>query len=47
MDLNLKNKEVFIFDWDGTIIDSMDIKIRNFIETLSKLIGFEMNKFNK
>lgn len=45
MDLNLKNKEVFIFDWDGTIIDSMDIKIGNFIETLSKLIGFEMNDY--
>ncbi len=45
MDLNLKNKEVFIFDWDGTIIDSMDIKIGNFIETLSKLIGFEMNNY--
>ena len=45
MDLNLKNKEVFIFDWDGTIIDSMDIKIRNFIETLSKLIDFKINDY--
>lgn len=45
MDLKLKNKEVFIFDWDGTIIDSMDIKIRNFIETLSKLNDFKINDY--
>jgi phosphoglycolate phosphatase-like HAD superfamily hydrolase len=45
MDLSLKNKEIFIFDWDGTIFDSMDIKIGNFIETLSKLIDLEMNNY--
>ena len=45
MDLNLKDKEVFILDWDGTIIDSMEIKIENFIETLSKLIGLEINNY--
>jgi len=43
MDLNLKNKEVFIFDWDGTIFDSMDIKVKNFIETLTKLTGSGIN----
>ncbi len=43
MELNLKNKEIFIFDWDGTIIDSMDIKVENFIETITKLIGFGVN----
>ncbi|MBM3706868.1 MAG: HAD family hydrolase [Actinobacteria bacterium] len=43
MDLNLKNKEVFIFDWDRTIIDSMDIKIKNFTETLYKLIDLKIN----
>jgi len=43
MDLNLKNKKIFIFDWDGTIFDSMDIKVKNFIETLTKLTGSGIN----
>jgi len=43
MNLNLKNKEIFIFDWDGTIFDSMDIKVENFVETLTKLIGSGVN----
>ena len=45
MNLSLKNKEIFIFDWDGTIFDSMDIKIGNFIKTLSKLINSKMNDY--
>jgi len=43
MNLSLKNKEIFIFDWDGTIFDSMDIKVKNFIETLTKLTGSGIN----
>lgn len=43
MNLSLKNKEIFIFDWDGTIFDSMDIKVKNFIETLAKLTGSGSN----
>ena len=29
--ISIKNKKIFIFDWDGTIFDSMKIKSQNFI----------------
>lgn len=45
MGLNLRNKEIFILDWDGTIFNSMDIKIGNFIKTLSKLVNSKMNDY--
>ena len=30
MDFLIRDKSIFIFDWDGTILDSMPIKIKNF-----------------
>lgn len=30
LDALLKDKEVFVFDWDGTILDSMELKSANF-----------------
>ena len=37
--LNLKNKEIFVFDWDGTLFDSMTVKVHNFAEALVKSIN--------
>ncbi len=34
--ISLENKDVFVFDWDGTILDSMQIKFATFSETLSE-----------
>jgi phosphoglycolate phosphatase-like HAD superfamily hydrolase len=35
--LSLKNKKIFVFDWDGTLFDSMSMKINNFAEALVKI----------
>lgn len=35
----LHQKEVFVFDWDGTIFDSMQIKQENFSTILSQMVG--------
>ena len=43
--LSLKNKKIFVFDWDGTLLDSMSIKANNFIRTIVKLV--EANVKNK
>ncbi len=33
----LDGKRVLVFDWDGTLLDSMPIKLRTFSETLAEL----------
>jgi phosphoglycolate phosphatase-like HAD superfamily hydrolase len=38
----LRQKEVFVFDWDGTIFDSMQIKLENFSTILSQMVGEQM-----
>ncbi|MHB1275046.1 MAG: HAD family hydrolase [Candidatus Humimicrobiaceae bacterium] len=35
--ISLKNKKIFVFDWDGTLFDSMSIKVNSFTEVLVKL----------
>jgi phosphoglycolate phosphatase-like HAD superfamily hydrolase len=37
----VKNKKVFIFDWDGTIFDSMKIKSQNFISAFCMIFPGE------
>ncbi len=39
---SLERKEVFIFDWDGTIFDSMMLKVETFSSILSHLIGMHL-----
>lgn len=41
--INLKSKRVFVFDWDGTILDSMKIKLENFSHVLTVLIEKHVN----
>ena len=38
----LRYKEVFVFDWDGTILDSMEIKSVNFGQAFSCGKGQEL-----
>lgn len=40
--LSLRNKKVFVFDWDGTLFDSMSIKVNNFAEALVKLANIDI-----
>lgn len=40
--LSLKNKKIFVFDWDGTLFDSMSIKVNNFAEALVKLTNIDI-----
>jgi phosphoglycolate phosphatase-like HAD superfamily hydrolase len=37
----LKRKEVFVFDWDGTILDSMGVKSGSFAEAFCSVIFVE------
>ena len=39
MNFNLHDKKVYIFDWDGTIFDSMPTKIKNFGRILNLKFG--------
>jgi len=43
MNLNLKDKKIYIFDWDGTIFDSMPTKIKNFGKILSLKLSIANN----
>lgn len=40
--IDFQKKEVFVFDWDGTIFDSMLIKLENFSHTLAQMVLAEM-----
>ena len=40
---NLKTKQVFIFDWDGTVFDSMEIKFQNFCDTTCAYLADKYN----
>lgn len=35
--INYKNKKIYVFDWDGTIFNSMDLKRINFKEAFLKI----------
>jgi phosphoglycolate phosphatase-like HAD superfamily hydrolase len=37
-EIDIHTKKVFVFDWDGTILDSMAIKQKNFSETIANQI---------
>lgn len=39
--LNISNKNVFVFDWDGTIFNSMEIKRMTFTDSFFESISFE------
>ena len=41
------SKSVFVFDWDGTIFDSMDIKLVNFSSVLSKHCNLSYNEIKE
>ncbi|MEC8100515.1 MAG: HAD hydrolase-like protein [Pseudomonadota bacterium] len=43
MNFSLKNKTIFILDWDGTIFDSMSIKIKNFGKVFKDLYDLNIN----
>jgi phosphoglycolate phosphatase-like HAD superfamily hydrolase len=43
MNINLKDKKIYVFDWDGTIFDSMPTKIKNFGKILSLKSGIANN----
>lgn len=34
----LKSKKVFVFDWDGTVLDSMPMKSQNFVQAFKSVI---------
>lgn len=37
-------KQVFLFDWDGTVIDSLEVKIANAEELFNEELGIERSK---
>lgn len=39
----IQHKQVYIFDWDGTLFDSMTIKTENFCEVLAKQLQGRSN----
>jgi phosphoglycolate phosphatase-like HAD superfamily hydrolase len=45
--ISLEQKKVFVFDWDGTILDSMDTKLENFSNVFSKMVGQGKNTMIK
>ena len=47
MNFSIKNKTIFIFDWDGTIFDSMPIKIKNFGRVFKELYDLNISLSEK